>query len=214
MSSISAGGVHLVEHPLIQHKITLLRRKDISTNSFRRLVQEVSVLMAYEVLREIATHEVEIETPMERTTGRMIDGKKLVFVSILRAGTGILDGMLEVVPSARVGHIGLYRDPKTLVAVEYYFKMPGDLHERDVVVVDPMLATGHSAVAAVDRLREHEPKSIKFVCLLTCPEGIAAMADAHPAVPIYTAAIDRQLDEHGYILPGLGDAGDRIFGTK
>ena len=214
MSTISAGGVHLVEHPLIQHKITLLRRKDISTNSFRRLVQEVSVLMAYEVLREIATHEVEIETPMERTTGRMIDGKKLVFVSILRAGTGILDGMLEVVPSARVGHIGLYRDPKTLVAVEYYFKMPGELHERDVVVVDPMLATGHSAVAAVDRLREHDPKSIKFVCLLTCPEGIAAMADAHPAVPIYTAAIDRQLDEHGYILPGLGDAGDRIFGTK
>ncbi|MGB3351475.1 MAG: uracil phosphoribosyltransferase [Mycobacterium sp.] len=214
MSSISAGGVHLVEHPLIQHKITLLRRKDISTNSFRRLVQEVSVLMAYEVLREIATHEVEIETPMERTTGRMIDGKKLVFVSILRAGTGILDGMLEVVPSARVGHIGLYRDPKTLVAVEYYFKMPGELHERDVVVVDPMLATGHSAVAAVDRLREHDPKSIKFVCLLTCPEGIAAMADAHPTVPIYTAAIDRQLDEHGYILPGLGDAGDRIFGTK
>lgn len=211
---IGAGGVHLIEHPLIQHKITLMRRKDISTNSFRRLVQEVSVLMAYEVLREIATHEVEIETPLERTTGRMIDGKKLVFVSILRAGTGILDGMLEVVPSARVGHIGLYRDPKTLVAVEYYFKMPGDLRERDVIVVDPMLATGHSAVAAVDRLAEHDPKSIRFVCLLTCPEGIAAMADAHPGVPIYTAAIDRQLDEHGYILPGLGDAGDRIFGTK
>ena len=211
---IGAGGVHLIEHPLIQHKITLLRRKDVSTNSFRRLVHEVSVLMAYEVLREIPTHEVQIETPLEHTTGQVIDGKKLVFVSILRAGTGILDGMLEVVPSARVGHIGLYRDPKTLVAVEYYFKMPGDLRERDVVVVDPMLATGHSAVAAVDRLREHSPKSIKFVCLLTCPEGIAAMADAHPAVPIYTAAIDRQLDEHGYILPGLGDAGDRIFGTK
>lgn len=211
---LGTGGVHLIEHPLIQHKITLLRQKDVSTNSFRRLVQEVSVLMAYEVLREIGTHEVEIETPLERTTGRVIDGKKLVFVSILRAGTGILDGMLEVVPSARVGHIGLYRDPKTLVAVEYYFKMPGDLHERDVVVVDPMLATGHSAVAAVDRLREHDPKSIKFVCLLTCPEGIAAMADTHPDVPIYTAAIDRQLDEHGYILPGLGDAGDRIFGTK
>lgn len=212
--NIRTGGVHLIEHPLIQHKITLLRQKDVSTNSFRRLVQEVSVLMAYEVLRGIATHEVEVETPLERTTGRVIDGKKLVFVSILRAGTGILDGMLEVVPSARVGHIGLYRDPKTLVAVEYYFKIPGDLHERDVVVVDPMLATGHSAVAAVDRLREHDPKSIKFVCLLTCPEGIAAMADAHPDVPIYTAAIDRRLDEHGYILPGLGDAGDRIFGTK
>ncbi|MCV7151104.1 uracil phosphoribosyltransferase [Mycolicibacterium pyrenivorans] len=208
------GGVHLIEHPLIQHKITLMRRKDVSTNGFRRLVHEVSVLMAYEVLREIATHEVEIETPLERTTGQVIDGKKLVFVSILRAGTGILDGMLEVVPSARVGHIGLYRDPKTLVAVEYYFKMPGELRERDVVVVDPMLATGHSAVAAVDRLAEHDPKSIKFVCLLTCPEGIAAMTDAHPDVPIFTAAIDRCLDEHGYILPGLGDAGDRIFGTK
>ncbi len=155
---LGTGGVHLIEHPLIQHKITLLRRKDVSTNSFRRLVQEVSVLMAYEVLREIGTHEVEIETPLERTTGRVIDGKKLVFVSILRAGTGILDGMLEVVPSARVGHIGLYRDPKTLVAVEYYFKMPGDLHERDVVVVDPMLATGHSAVAAVDRLTRARPE--------------------------------------------------------
>ena len=191
-----------------------MRRKEVSTNIFRRLVHEASVLMAYEVLREIPTHEVKVDTPMERTTGQVIDGKKLVFVSILRAGTGILDGMLEVVPSARVGHIGLYRYPKTLVAVEYYFKMPSDLHERNVVVVDPMLATGHSAVAAVDRLAEHGPKSIKFVCLLTCPEGIAAMTDAHPTVPIYTAAIDRQLDEHGYILPGLGDAGDRIFGTK
>ncbi|MCH9642235.1 MAG: uracil phosphoribosyltransferase [Actinomycetia bacterium] len=207
-------GVHLIDHPLIRHKITLMRRKEASTNSFRRLVHEVSVLMAYEVLRDVPTHDVEVDTPLERTTGQTIDGKKLVFASILRAGTGILDGMLEVVPSARVGHIGLYRDPKTLVAVEYYFKMPSDLHERDVVVVDPMLATGHSAVAAVDRLAEHDPKSIKFVCLLTCPEGIAAMADAHPTVPIYTAAIDRQLDEHGYILPGLGDAGDRIFGTK
>jgi uracil phosphoribosyltransferase len=208
------GGVHLIDHPLVQHKITLMRRKDASTNSFRRLVHETSVLMAYEVLREVATHEVEVETPMERTSGRVIDGKKLVFVSILRAGTGILEGMLEVVPSARVGHIGLYRDPKTLGAVEYYFKMPGDLRERDVVVVDPMLATGNSAVAAVERLREHDPNSIKFVCLVTCPEGIAAMNDAHPEVPIYTAAIDRRLDEHGYILPGLGDVGDRIFGTK
>ncbi len=208
------GGVHLIEHPLVQHKITLMRQKTVSTNGFRHLVREVSVLMAYEVLREIVTHEIEVDTPLERTTGQVIDGKKLVFVSILRAGTGILDGMLEVVPSARVGHIGLYRDPKTLVAVEYYFKMPSDLHERDVVVVDPMLATGHSAVAAVDRLAEHHPKSIKFVCLLTCPEGIAAMTAAHPSVPIYTAAIDRQLDERGYIRPGLGDIGDRIFGTK
>lgn len=208
------GGIHVVDHPLVQHKITLMRRKDASTNSFRRLVREVSAMMAYEVLRDIALDEIEVETPMEATTGNVIDGKKLVFVSVLRAGTGILDGMLEVVPSARVGHIGLYRDPKTLVAVEYYFKMPGDLRERDVVVVDPLLATGNSAVAAVDRLKECQPKSIKFVCLLTCPEGIAAMAEAHPEVPIYTAAVDRELDERGYILPGLGDVGDRFFGTK
>ena len=208
------GTVHLIDHPLVQHKLTLMRRKEASTNSFRRLLHEISALMAYEVLRDMPMHEIEIETPLESTTGKVIDGKKLVFVSILRAGTGILDGMLTVVPGARVGHIGLYRDPKTLVAVEYYFKMPGELTERDVVVVDPMLATGNSAVAAVDRLKECGPKSIKFVCLLTCPEGVAAMQRAHPDVPIYTAAIDRQLDEHGYILPGLGDAGDRIFGTK
>jgi uracil phosphoribosyltransferase len=208
------SGIHLIDHPLVQHKLTLLRRKEASTKSFRQLVNEIAALVAYEVLRDIPLHDIEIETPMETMTGRVIDGKKLVFVSILRAGTGILDGMLDVVPGARVGHIGLYRDPKTLVAVEYYFKMPGDLHERDVVIVDPMLATGNSAVAAVDRLKECSPKSIKFVCLLTCPEGVAAMQEAHPDVPIYTAAVDRQLDEHGYILPGLGDAGDRIFGTK
>lgn len=208
------GTVHLIDHPLVQHKLTMMRRKEASTNSFRRLLSEIAALMAYEVLRDIPVHEIEIDTPLERTTGMVIDGKKLVFVSILRAGTGILDGMLTVVPGARVGHIGLYRDPKTLVAVEYYFKLPGDLHERDVVVVDPMLATGNSAVAAVERLKECGPKSIKFVCLLTCPEGIAAMHEAHPDVPIYTAAIDRQLDDHGYIRPGLGDAGDRIYGTK
>ncbi|WP_319452181.1 MULTISPECIES: uracil phosphoribosyltransferase [unclassified Mycobacterium] len=208
------GTVHLIDHPLIQHKLTLMRRKDASTNSFRQLLHEVSALMAYEVLRDIPMHEIDVETPLERTVGKVIDGKKLVFASILRAGAGILDGMLTVVPGARVGHIGLYRDPKTLGAVEYYYKMPGELHERDVVVVDPMLATGNSAVAAVERLKESRPKSIKFVCLLTCPEGLAAMDDAHPDVPIYTAAIDRQLDGHGYILPGLGDAGDRIFGTK
>jgi uracil phosphoribosyltransferase len=206
--------LHLVDHPLVQHKLTLLRRKDASTKTFRQLVNEIAALVAYEVLRDVPLHDIEIETPLETMTGRVIDGKKLVFVSILRAGTGILDGMLSVVPGARVGHIGLYRDPKTLVAVEYYFKMPGDLEERDVVIVDPMLATGNSAIAAVDRLKECAPKSIKFVCLLTCPEGVAAMQEAHPDVPIYTAAVDRQLDEHGYILPGLGDAGDRIFGTK
>ena len=208
------GTVHLVDHPLVQHKLTLMRRKDASTNSFRQLLHEVSALMAYEVLRDIPMHEIDVETPLERTVGMVIDGKKLVFASILRAGAGILDGMLTVVPGARVGHIGLYRDPKTLGAVEYYYKMPGELHERDVVVVDPMLATGNSAVAAVERLKESRPKSIKYVCLLTCPEGLAAMDDAHPDVPIYTAAIDRELDGHGYILPGLGDAGDRIFGTK
>ena len=208
------SNVHLIDHPLVQHKLTLMRRKDASTNSFRRLLNELSMLMAYEVTRDMATQTIEIETPLEVTTGKVIDGKKLVFVSILRAGTGILDGMLNVVPGARVGHIGLYRDPKTLTAVEYYFKMPSDLAERDLVVVDPMLATGNSAVAAVERLKECGPKSIKFVCLLTCPEGVRAMQKAHPDVPIYTAAIDRQLNDHGYILPGLGDAGDRIFGTK
>ena len=207
------SGVHVVDHPLVQHKLNTMRRKDASTNTFRRLVGELSALMAYEVLRDIPLHEVQIETPLETMTGRLIDGKKLVFVSILRAGNGILDGMLSVVPSARIGHVGLYRDPKTLVAVEYYFKVPNDLEERDVVVVDPMLATGHTAIAAVDRLKEYGPRSIKFVCLLTCPEGVAAMQQAHPDVPIYTAAIDRELDEHGYIVPGLGDAGDRIFGT-
>ena len=208
------NNVHLVDHPLVQHKLTLMRRKDASTASFRRLLNELATLMAYEVTREMPMQEIEIETPLEKTTGKVIDGKKLVFVSIMRAGAGILDGMLAVVPGARVGHIGLYRDPKTHTAVEYYFKMPSEMHERDAIVVDPMLATGNSAAAAVDRLKELHPKSIKFVCLLTCPEGIKTMQEAHPDVPIYTAAIDRQLNDHGYILPGLGDAGDRIFGTK
>jgi uracil phosphoribosyltransferase len=206
--------VHLIDHPLVQHKLTLMRKKDASTNTFRRLLNELASLMAYEVTRDMPLQDVQIETPLETMTGKMIDGKKLVFVSILRAGNGILEGMLNVVPGARVGHVGLYRDPKTLTAVEYYFKMPQDMQERDIVVVDPMLATGNSAIAAVDRLKELNPKSIKFVCLLTCPEGIAAMQKAHPDVDIFTAAIDRQLNDHGYILPGLGDAGDRIFGTK
>jgi len=206
--------VHLVDHPLVQHKLTLMRNKDVSTNSFRRILNELSSLMAYEVTRDMPMQEIEVETPLETMKSKVIDGKKLVLVSILRAGNGILEGMLSVVPGARVGHIGLYRDPKTLTAVEYYFKMPGEMQDRDVIVVDPMLATGNSAIAAVDRLKEMRPKSIKFVCLLTCPEGIKALQTAHPDVPIYTAAIDRELNSHGYILPGLGDAGDRIFGTK
>jgi uracil phosphoribosyltransferase len=208
------SNVHVISHPLVQHKLTLMRRKDASTNSFRRLLNELAMLMTYEVTRDMPTQPIEIETPLETMTGTVIDGKKLVFVSILRAGNGILEGMLSVVPGARVGHIGLYRDPKTLTAVEYYFKMPSDMHERDAIVVDPMLATGNSAIAAIDRLKEVRPRSIKFVCLLTCPEGLAALQAAHPDVPIYTAAIDRQLNDHGYILPGLGDAGDRIFGTQ
>ena len=206
--------VHVLDHPLVQHKLTLMRRKDASTNSFRRLLNELSSLMAYEVTRDMPMQDIEIETPLETMTAKVIDGKKLVLVSILRAGNGILEGMLNVVPGARVGHIGLYRDPKTLTAVEYYFKMPSEMQDRDIIVVDPMLATGNSAVAAVERLKETRPKSIKFVCLLAAPEGVATLQAAHPDVPIYTAAIDRELNDHGYILPGLGDAGDRIFGTK
>ena len=206
--------VHLIDHPLVQHKLTLMRKKEASTSSFRRLLNELASLMVYEVCRDLPMQEVQIETPLETMTSKVIDGKKLVFASILRAGNGILDGMLSVVPGARVGHIGLYRDPKTLQAVEYYFKMPKTMEERDVIVVDPMLATGNSAAAAVERLKQCKPKSIKFLCLLTCPEGIMTMYKEHPDVPIYTAAIDRELNDHGYILPGLGDAGDRIFGTK
>ena len=206
--------VHVLDHPLIQHKLTLMRRRGTSTANFRRLLNEIGSLMAYEVTRDAPMNEVTIETPLETMRSRLIDGKKLVFVPILRAGTGLLDGFLNVVPGARVGHIGLYRDPKTLVAVEYYFKLPGGMHERDAIVLDPMLATGHSAVAAVERLKETRPRSIRMVCLVACPEGIATFQEAHPDVPIYTGAIDRELNEHGYIMPGLGDAGDRIFGTK
>ena len=209
-----ASDVHVLDHPLIQHKLTLMRRKETSTTNFRRLLNEIGSLMAYEVTRDMPMHEVEIDTPLERMKSRLIDGKKLVFVPILRAGTGLLDGFLNVVPGARVGHVGLYRDPRTLIAVEYYFKMPGGMRERDAIVLDPMLATGHSAVAAVDRLKETSPRSIRLVCLVTCPEGVRTFHAAHPDVPVYTAAVDRQLDDHGYILPGLGDAGDRIFGTK
>ena len=206
--------VHHLTHPLIQHKLTLMRQKDRSTNSFRRLLGEISMLMAYEITRDMPTQLIDIETPLEAMKAPVIDGKKTVFVSIMRAGAGLLDGMLHVVPGARIGHVGLYRDPKTLVAVEYYFKMPHDMQERDAIVLDPMLATGNSAVAAVDRLKETKPKSIRFVCLLAAPEGLKHFCGAHPDVPVYTAAIDRELNDHGYILPGLGDAGDRLFGTK
>ena len=214
MNTPGAGQVHVVDHPLVQHKLTLMRQKDRSTNSFRRLLGEISMLMAYEVTRDMPTQMIEIETPLETMLSPVIEGRKTVFVVIMRAGSGFLDGMLQVVPGARVGHIGLYRDPRTLVAVEYYFKMPGDMHERDAIVLDPMLATGNSAAAAVERLKETRPRSIRFVSLLAAPEGLAHFHEAHPDVPVYTAAIDRQLNDHGYIVPGLGDAGDRMFGTK
>ena len=214
MSQTPRAQVHLITHPLVQHKLTLMRNKQASSTSFRTLLGELAMLMAYEVTRDMPTHLVQIETPLETMQSPMIDGKKLVFASILRAGNGMLDGLLRVVPNARVGTVGLYRDPKTLQAVEYYFKMPADMAERDVVVVDPMLATGHSAAAAIERIKTCAPRSIKFLCLLAAPEGVATLQKSHPDVPIYTAAIDRQLNDHGYILPGLGDAGDRIFGTQ
>jgi uracil phosphoribosyltransferase len=211
---MSSGVVHVLDHPLIQHKLTLMRQTSRSTSNFRRLLSEIGMLMAYEITRDTPTHMIEIETPMETMLAPAIDGKKICFVVVMRAGAGLLDGMLEVIPSARVGHIGLYRDPKTLVAVEYYFKMPHEMQERDAIVLDPMLATGHSAVAAVQRLKETGPRSIRFASLLAAPEGLKTFHEAHPDVPVYTAAVDRQLNDHGYILPGLGDAGDRIFGTK
>jgi uracil phosphoribosyltransferase len=208
------NNVRLIDHPLVQHKLTLMRKTQTSTSSFRRLLNEIGSLMAYEAMRDMPMHEVTINTPLEAMQSKLIDGKKIVFAPILRAGVGFLDGMLSVVPGARVGHVGMYRDPHTLQAVEYYFKMPADMQARDVIVLDPMLATGNSAAACVQRIKAEQPRSIRFVCLVACPEGIAHFTQAHADVPLYTAAIDRQLNEHGYILPGLGDAGDRIFGTK
>ncbi len=208
------AGVNVILHPLVQHKLSLMRKKDTSTSSFRALLEEISMLLAYEVTRDLPVVHEQIETPLEPMNATMLEGKKLVIVSILRAGNGILDGMLKILPSARVGHIGLYRDPKTLIAVEYYFKVPADMSDRDVIIVDPMLATGNSAVAAVNRIKATNPRSIRFVCLLTAPEGIEVFRRSHPDVPIWTAAVDRQLNDHGYILPGLGDAGDRLFGTR
>ena len=208
------GEVHVIGHPLVQHKLTLMRRASTSTSSFRQLLEEMSMLMGYEVTRDMPLSVESIDTPLEQMDAPTLEGKKVVVISILRAGDGILNGILKLLPSARIGHIGLYRDPKTLKPVEYYYKVPGELGDRDVIVCDPMLATGNSAIAAVERIKAGNPKSLKFVCLLTAPEGIAAFHDAHPDVAIYTAAIDRQLNEKGYILPGLGDAGDRLFGTK
>jgi uracil phosphoribosyltransferase len=206
--------VTVIDHPLVQHKLTLLRQTSTSTAKFRQIVREISLLMAYEVTRDLPTTMTPIETPLEPMDAPTLVGKKLCFVPILRAGIGILDGMLDLVPSARVGHIGLYRDPATLRPVEYYLKLPDDLPERLVVLVDPMLATGYSVAAALSRLRQAGAVQMRVVCLLAAPEGLLALHDEHPDVPIYTAAIDRQLDEHGYIRPGLGDAGDRLFGTK
>jgi uracil phosphoribosyltransferase len=207
--------VHLIQHPLVQHKLTIMRKVETNTQDFRRLMKEISMLLAYEVTRDLPLKYETIETPMTEMSAPMLAAdKKMVLVSILRAGQGLLDGMIELIPTAKVGHIGLYREPTTLMAVEYYLKLPPDIEQRDMLVVDPMLATGNSAVAAVDRLKEASPASIRFVCLLAAPEGIQHFHEQHPDVPIFTAAIDQGLDDHGYIIPGLGDAGDRLYGTK
>ncbi len=207
-------GVTIINHPLVQHKLTLMRDKNCSTKSFRQLLNEIGMLLAYEVTRDLPLAMVEIETPLEKTKQPILASKKLVFAPILRAGTGFLDGMLSLVPSARVAHIGLYRDPETLTAVEYYFKAPSDIADRLVIVLDPMLATANSAIAAIDRLKERGVKELRFVCLLAAPEGLAKFRTHHPDVPVWTAAVDRHLNAHGYIVPGLGDAGDRMYGTK
>jgi uracil phosphoribosyltransferase len=208
------GLVHVVDHPLVRHKLTLLRQKERSTNSFRKLLAEVSLLLGYEATRDLPLVDEEIETPLGKMRAPVLDGKKVVLIDIWRAGTGMVEGMLEILPSARIGHIGLYRDPETMGAVEYYFKFPQEMKDRDVLVVDPMLATGNSAVAAVDRVKTAGPKSIKFVCVLAAPEGVQNFHESHPDVPIFTAAVDEGLDANGYIVPGMGDAGDRLFGTK
>ncbi|MEA5451714.1 uracil phosphoribosyltransferase [Leptolyngbya sp. CCNP1308] len=207
--------LHLIDHPLIQHKLTLMRRAETSTAKFRTLLKEISLLMAYEVTRDLPLKLETIQTPMATMAAPVLaPEKKLVVVSIMRAGQGILDGILELMPSARVGHIGLYRDPQTLRVIEYFFKVPDDLSDRDVLVVDPMIATGNTAVAALYPLKQARPRSLRFLCLLAAPEGVAHFHREHPDVPLYAAAVDEKLDEHGYILPGLGDAGDRLFGTK
>ena len=211
---MSKSSAILVDHPLIQHKLSIMRDLTTPISKFRQLLREISLLMAYEVCRDLETELVDIRTPLETMSTPKLEGKKLCFISILRAGNGLLDGMLDLVPPARVGHVGLYRDPKALVPIEYYLKLPEKIEDRLCIAVDPMLATGNSAVAAVQRIKDAGGKRIKFVCLLAAPEGIEAFSRSHPDVPIFTAAIDRQLNDHGYILPGLGDAGDRMYGTK
>ena len=206
--------ITIVDHPLVQHKLTLMRDKEQPTAYFRQLLRETALLLAYEVTRDLPLETKRVETPIEVMGAPVLSGKKLCFVSVLRAGNGLLEGMLDLLPSARVGHVGLYRDPETLEAVEYYYKVPQDIGERLVIVVDPMLATANSGIAAVDRLKQGGARQLKFVCLLAAPEGVSAFTAAHPDVPLYTAALDRELNDHGYILPGLGDAGDRIYGTR
>lgn len=206
--------VTTVAHPLVQHKLTLMRDKTTSTKGFRQLLREIATLLCYEVTRDLSLAPIQIDTPLMPMQSQILAGKKLVFAPVLRAGMGLIEGMLDLVPSARIAHIGLYRDPQSLTAVEYYFKSPSDLSERLVIVVDPMLATGNTAVAAVDRLKEHGAVEIRFVCLLATPVGLANLHGHHPEVPVWTAAIDAQLNDHGYILPGLGDAGDRLYGTR
>ncbi|MDE0787850.1 MAG: uracil phosphoribosyltransferase [SAR324 cluster bacterium] len=206
--------LQVISHPLVQHKLSLMRKKSTSTQSFRTLIREIGTLLAYEVTKDLPLIYEEIETPLMKMDAPFLEGKKLCLVSILRAGNGLLDGFMELLPSARVGHIGLYRDPETLVAVEYYMKLPDLINQRLVLALDPMLATGHSSAAAVTRLKENGAKNIRFVCLLAAPEGIEYFNEVHPDVPIFVAAVDDKLNDHAYILPGLGDAGDRIFGTK
>lgn len=209
-----SANVTVIDHPLVQHKLTIMRQKDTPSGQFRTLLNEISVLLGYEVTRDLALEDVAIKTPVSPMTGRKLAGKKLCFFSIMRAGDGLLQGLLNLIPSARVGHIGLYRDHDTLEAVEYYFKAPGNLDQRQILVVDPMLATGNSAIAAISQIKKRDARNIRFICLVSAPEGIEALQKAHPDVPIYTASVDERLNEKGYIVPGLGDAGDRLFGTK
>ncbi|MEG0261073.1 MAG: uracil phosphoribosyltransferase [Lysinibacillus sp.] len=206
--------VYVFDHPLIQHKLTYIRDKKTGTKEFRELVDEVATLMAFEITRDLPIEDIEIETPVTTTTAKILSGKKLGIVPILRAGIGMVDGILKLIPAAKVGHIGLYRDPATLKPIEYYVKLPADVEERDFILVDPMLATGGSAIEAINSLKKRGAKNIKFMCLIAAPEGVKVIQDEHPDVDIYIAALDEKLDDHGYIVPGLGDAGDRLFGTK